>query len=83
MMVKTRDSNDIYILIDYKTEFFYSKKQNLYLYLKKINGDDYIYNCIDGRFDPELRRKWWLFYGVNNNNNNEMKEIILRDRISN
>lgn len=24
-----------------------------------------------------------LFYGVNNNNNNEMKEIILRDRISN
>lgn len=35
MMVKTRDSNDIYILIDYKTEFFYSKKQNLYLYLKK------------------------------------------------
>lgn len=53
MMVKTRDSNDIYILIDYKTEFFYSKKQNLYLYLKKINGDDYIYNCIDGRFDPE------------------------------
>lgn len=34
-MVKTRDSNDIYILIDYKTEFFYSKKQNLYLYLKK------------------------------------------------
>lgn len=54
MMVKTRDSNDIYILIDYKTEFFYSKKQNLYLYFKKkINGDDYIYNCIDGRFDPE------------------------------